>query len=185
MIYLELFLGFLGASCFAFGGAYAAIPIIRDMVVSYGWLTDSELSYMIAVSESSPGPIMVNLATYVGSSQGGILGSLLATFAVILPSFVIIILIMAVLKNFIENKYVKAVLDGLKACVIGIILATGVTMTLGTLFPENSSVDLKAIIIAGLILLSMFLWKKLRKKPMSPIQIIMVSAVLGIVVYGI
>ncbi len=182
MIYLELFIGFLGASCFAFGGAYAAIPIIRDMVVSYGWLTDAELSYMIAVSESTPGPIMVNLATYVGSSQGGILGSLLATFAVILPSFVIIVLIMAVLKNFIENKYVKAVLDGLKACVIGIILATGVTMTLGNLFPETA-IDLRAIIIAGLILLSMFLWKKLRKKTLSPTQIILVSAVLGILVY--
>ncbi len=184
MIYLDLFIGFLGASCFAFGGAYAAIPIIRDMVVSYGWLTDAELSYMIAVSESTPGPIMVNLATYVGSSQAGFLGSLLATFAVILPSFVIIILIMAVLKNFIENKNVKAILDGLKACVMGIILSTGVTMTLGNLFPEKAP-DIKAIIIAGLILLAMFISNKIRKKPLSPIQIILVSAVLGIVVYGI
>lgn len=184
MIYWELFIGFLGASCFAFGGAYAAIPIIRDMVTSYGWLTDGELSYMIAVSESTPGPIMVNLATYVGASQGGILGSFLATFAVILPSFVIIVLIMAVLKNFIGNKYVDAVLSGLKACVMGIILATGVTMTLGNLLPAYAP-DFKAIIIAGLILLSMFLSKKLRKKALSPIQIIMVAAVLGIIVYGI
>ena len=182
MIYLDLFLGFLGASCFAFGGAYAAIPIIRDMVISYGWLTDAELSYMIAVSESTPGPIMVNLATYVGSNQAGILGSLVATFAVILPSFVIIVLIMAVLKNFIENKYVKAVLDGLKACVMGIILATGVTMTIGNLFPENA-IDLRAIIIAVALLITMYAVKKIRKKPLSPIQIIMVSAVLGIVMY--
>ena len=184
MIYLELFLGFLGASCFAFGGAYAAIPIIRDMVVSYGWLTDGELSYMIAVSESTPGPIMVNLATYVGSHQGGILGSFLATLAVILPSFVIIVLIMAVLKNFTENKYVNAVLKGLKACVMGIILATGITMTLGNLIPEGSA-DLKSILVAGLILLAMFLSNKLRKKALSPIQIIIVSAILGIIVFGI
>ena len=73
MIYLELFLGFLKVGCFAFGGAYGAIPLIRDVVLSYGWLSDETLTYMIAVSESTPGPIMVNLATYVGSSQAGML----------------------------------------------------------------------------------------------------------------
>ena len=66
MIYLELFLGFLYVGCFAFGGAYGAIPLIRDVVLNYGWLTEEELTYMIAVSESTPGPIMINLATYVG-----------------------------------------------------------------------------------------------------------------------
>lgn len=70
MIYLDLFAGFLKVGCFAFGGAYGAIPLIRDVVMSYGWLNDDMLTYMIAVSESTPGPIMVNLATYVGSSQG-------------------------------------------------------------------------------------------------------------------
>ena len=86
MILLELFIGFLKVGCFAFGGAYGAIPLIRDVVLSYGWLDDEMLTYMIAVSESTPGPIMVNLATYVGSSQAGILGSLIATLAVVLPS---------------------------------------------------------------------------------------------------
>ena len=75
MIYLDLFLGFLKVGCFAFGGAYGAIPLIRDVVMSYGWLSDEMLTYMIAVSESTPGPIMVNLATYVGSSQAGFLGA--------------------------------------------------------------------------------------------------------------
>ena len=84
MILLDLFLGFLKVGCFAFGGAYGAIPLIRDVVLSYGWLTDEALTYMIAVSESTPGPIMVNLATYVGSSQGGFFGALLATLAVVL-----------------------------------------------------------------------------------------------------
>ena len=69
MIYLDLFLGFLKVGCFAFGGAYGAIPLIRDVVMSYGWLRDEMLTYMIAVSESTPGPIMVNLATYIGSNQ--------------------------------------------------------------------------------------------------------------------
>ena len=87
MIYLDLFLGFLRVGCFAFGGAYGAIPLIRDVVLSYGWLDDEALTHMIAVSESTPGPIMVNLATYVGNVQGGFLGALLATLAVVLPSF--------------------------------------------------------------------------------------------------
>ena len=90
MICLDLFLGFLKVGCFAFGGAYGAIPLIRDIVMSYGWLNDEMLTYMIAVSESTPGPIMVNLATYIGSSQAGLPGALIATSAVVLPSFFII-----------------------------------------------------------------------------------------------
>ena len=77
MIYLDLFLGFLKVGCFAFGGAYAAIPLIREVVLDYGWLTDDSLTYMIAVSESTPGPIMINLATYVGLSQAGLPGAVL------------------------------------------------------------------------------------------------------------
>ena len=106
MIYLDLFLGFLKVGLFAFGGAYGAIPLIRDVVLSYGWLSDEALSYMIAVSESTPGPIMVNLATYVGSAEAGFLGALVATLAVVLPSFMIILLITALLKMHLKiNMY--------------------------------------------------------------------------------
>lgn len=104
MIYLDLFLGFLRVGCFAFGGAYGAIPLIRDVVLSYGWLTDETLTYMIAVSESTPGPIMVNLATYVGSNQGGLLGAIIATLAVILPSFFVILLLMVALKTLLKKN---------------------------------------------------------------------------------
>ena len=128
MIYLELFLGFLRVGCFAFGGAYGAIPLIREVVVSYGWLTEEELTYMIAVSESTPGPIMVNLATYVGSSQAGLAGAVLATLAVVLPSFIIILLVTAILKTVIKNKYAQAVLGGLKPCIAGIILSIGMAV---------------------------------------------------------
>ena len=86
MIYLDLFLGFLKVGCFAFGGAYGAIPLIRDVIMSYAWLSDETLTYMIAVSESTPGSIMVNLATYVGSNQAGFWGAVVATVAVVLPS---------------------------------------------------------------------------------------------------
>ena len=123
MIYWDLFVGFLQVGCFAFGGAYGAIPLIRDVVLSYGWLTDETLAYMIAVAESTPGPIMINLATYVGSSQAGIVGSILATLAVVLPSFIVIIVLTAALKTAMKNKYVQAVIRGMKPCIIGIVLA--------------------------------------------------------------
>ena len=88
MMYLKLFWEFFKVSCFTFGGAYGAIPLIRDMVLGNGWITDERLSYMIAVSESTPGPIIINLATYVGNEQGGFSGSLIATLGVVLPSFI-------------------------------------------------------------------------------------------------
>ena len=108
MIDLELFLGFLKVGCFAFGGAYGAIPLIRDVVRSYGWISDEMLTYMIAVSESTPGPIMVNLATYIGRNQGGFIGAVIATTAVITPSFFLIILITVMLKNALKNPYIQA-----------------------------------------------------------------------------
>ena len=130
MIYLELFIGFLKVGSFSFGGAYGAIPLIRDVVRSYGWLEDDALTYMIAVGESTPGPIMVNLATYVGRSQAGLAGALIATTAVVLPSFVIILLVMTLLRKILEDPYAQAVLRGLKPCVVGIVLATGAYMIL-------------------------------------------------------
>ena len=120
MLYLDLFLGFLKVGCFTFGGGYGAVPLIRDVVLSNGWLSDEMLTYMIAVSESTPGPIMVNMATYVGSSQGGVLGAAVATAAVVLPSFCIILLIATLLGTILKNPYAQAVLRGLNPCVVGI-----------------------------------------------------------------
>ena len=105
---------FLEVGLFSFGGAYAAIPLIRDVVLAHGWMDDEMLSYMIAVSESTPGPIMVNLATYVGSNKGGLLGAVIATTAVMLPAFFIILFIMAFAKSLIKNPYLQATLRGLK-----------------------------------------------------------------------
>ena len=185
MICLDLFLGFLKVGCFAFGGAYGAIPLIRDVVMSYGWLSDEMLTYMIAVSESTPGPIMVNLATYIGSSQAGFLGASIATLAVVLPSFLIILLVTALLKTALKNKYVQAILRGLKPCVIGIVLATGIYMVLKNCFVTISdvTVNLNAVIISALLIASMFGYKHLKKKKLSPISLIILSAVLGIIVF--
>ena len=106
MIYLKLFWDFFRVSCFTFGGAYGAIPLIRDMVLGNGWLTDERLTYMIAVSESTPGPIMVNMATYIGSDQAGFWGSVVATVGVVLPAYLVILLIVSLLQTVIKNKYV-------------------------------------------------------------------------------
>lgn len=186
MIYLELLLGFLKAGFFAFGGAYGAIPLIRDVVLSYGWLDEEMLSYMIAVSESTPGPIMVNLATYVGNIQAGLLGAIIATLAVVMPSFVIILLIMAVLKTALKNRYVQAVLRGLKPCIIGIILATGLYMILHNCLgsPRNVRADETAVILTVILAAIYFIPAGMKKKGLSPIMLIGVSAVLGILVYG-
>lgn len=187
MIYLELFLGFLRVGCFAFGGAYGAIPLIRDVVRSYGWLSDEALAYMIAVSESTPGPIMVNLATYVGSSQAGFPGAVIATLAVVLPSFIIILLVTIALKNLLKNKYVQAILRGLKPCIIGIILATGVFMMLTNALgsTEDSIYDIKAIILTAVLAIVMFASKPMRKRKISPIMLIVIAAFLGMAIYGI
>ena len=184
MIYLELFLGFLKVGCFAFGGAYGAIPLIRDVVLSYGWISDETLTYMIAVSESTPGPIMVNLATYVGSSQAGFLGAVLATLAVVLPSFAVILMVTAALKSLLKNKYFQAVLRGLKPCIIGIILATGIYMCFKNILYAGS-LDLRAALITALLAALMLCSKKLFGKKLSSVKLILVSAVLGMIVYGI
>ena len=186
MILFELFIGFLKVGCFAFGGAYGAIPLIRDVVLSYGWLDDEMLTYMIAVSESTPGPIMVNLATYVGSLLAGIPGALVATLAVVLPSFLIILLVTALLKTFLQNPYVQAVLRGLKPCMIGIILATGVFMIVRNGLVIQDSRLLNRPLILTLVLGAVYFGsRKLKKGGISPILLICVSAAAGIAAYGI
>ena len=187
MVCLDLILGFLRVGCFAFGGAYGAIPLIRDVVMSYGWLSDEMLTYMIAVSESTPGPIMVNLATYIGSKQAGFPGAAVATLAVVLPSFLIILLVTALLKTALKNEYVQAVLRGLKPCVTGIVLATGIYMILGNCFGTITArkVNIQAIIITVLLVASMFGCKHFAKKKLSPILLIVISAAAGMLVFGI
>lgn len=187
MIYLELFIGFLQVGLFSFGGAYGAIPLIRDVVLHYGWLNDETLTYMIAVSESTPGPIMLNLATYVGSSQAGIRGALIATFAVVLPSFVIILLIMVVLKAILKKPVVQAILCGLKPCIVGIILATGVFIAATNCIAKEGMVPVSIPTVVMTVVLSglYFGSKKFTKKGISPIGLISISAVAGMVVLGL
>lgn len=179
MIYWELLLGFLQVGLFSFGGAYGAIPLIREVVTSYGWLSDEALTHMIAVSESTPGPIMVNMATYVGSTQAGIPGAIIATTAVVLPAFCIILLVTAVMQSVMKHPKVQAVMDGLTPCIIGIILFTGGEMAIGQI------ADLRDLLVTAALALILFGSSRLWKKKLSPIMLILIAAVMGGVVYSL
>ncbi|MBP5208502.1 MAG: chromate transporter [Clostridia bacterium] len=186
MILLELLAGFLEIGLFSFGGAYGAIPLIREVVLSYGWIGEEELSYMIAVSESTPGPIMINMATYIGSVKAGVPGALIATAAVALPAFVIVIILTAVFKKLTENGAFKSILGSLKNCVAGVILATGVYMMFNVCTGGVGimSVDLPAIILAAVLGTLYFGAKKVIGKGVSPIILICVAGAAGVMIYG-
>lgn len=177
----QLFLTFLKIGCFAFGGAYGAIPLIQEEVLSQGWLTEVEFLNIIAISESTPGPIMVNAATYIGQQQGGFWGALVATLGVVLPSFLIIILLTAILHNFIKQPQVQAVLKGIKPSLMGVILATGLCVLYDEILKKSlgNKASYKAIAILVLLLVISYCYKLRVKKELSPIALISVAAILG------
>lgn len=190
MIILELFLTFFEIGALTFGGGYAMIPFVREQVLAHGWLTEEELLNMIAVSESTPGPIAVNMATFVGSDQAGLLGSAAATLGVVLPSFIIMLIISALLKNFLKYNGVKAFLSGVRPCVVSLILGTAFTLLLSVLFGIGNgsfalNVDIKGIIILAIVVAIAAIFKKIKGKKPSPILMIAISACLGIVMYSL
>ena len=190
MIYLELFLVFLKVGALSFGGGMAMISVIYDSVVANGWLSEGELMNMIAVAESTPGPIAVNVATFVGSSQAGFLGALCATTGMVLPSFVIILIISAFIKNFLKYGVVKAVLSGIRPAVVALLIGVVTTLGLKTLLGfseigDGVKPDLYGIIILALLFIIAGLYSKLRKKKPSPIIMILISAGLGILFYSL
>ena len=152
LIYWLLFFEFFKIGLFTIGGGYAMIPLIRQVVLKYNWATENEFYNFLGVCESTPGPIAVNMATYIGSTQGGILGSILATLGVVLPSFIIIILIAAILKNLVKNKYFQAFLNGVKPVVIGLITSTGLMLLIkciGFNSLNSFTFDYKSLIVGG------------------------------------
>lgn len=185
MIYLELFFGFLKVGLFTFGGGYASIPLIRETVLAHSWMSDDTLSSLIAVSESTPGPIMVNLATFVGTQRAGVLGAICATTAVVLPAFIVILLLMKLLKNAMKNPAVKSVVNTMRPCVTGMILATGIFMALKTIFFETPSTDIIALVLTVLLALIYFGSRKVFKKGVSPVLLIIIAGFAGVAIYGI
>ena len=198
MIFLQLFWTFFKIGLFTFGGGYAMIPLVTDEVLSNGWLTYEEVMNFIAVAESTPGPIAVNMATFVGASQGALLGgfgfrllgAICATLGVVLPSFIIILLIATLIKGLLNIAGVKAFLDGVKPVVVGLILGTAILLILSVILSlsaitDTVAFDWKALVIFGIIALVHIVYKLITKKKISPIILIIISAVLGIIFYGL
>lgn len=189
MTCLRLFLIFLKIGAVSFGGGYSMLPMVEDEVISRGWLTESELMNFIGVAESTPGPIAVNLATFIGSSQAGILGALCATVGVVLPSFIIILIIAAVFRTFLKNRVVQGALVGIRGVIVGLICATGLWMAVQLLFltGEGGSFgfDWRALVIAVGLVAEMIVLKKCFRRSASPIVLILTAAVFGAVLYMI
>ena len=190
MIYPTLFLTFFEIGLVTFGGGYAMISLIHDKALALGWLTEAELLNMIAVSESTPGPIAVNMATFVGSTQGGVLGSIVATLGVVLPSFIIILLISAVIRDFLKYKGVQAFLKGVRPCIVALILGTAVTMALRILLgfvsiTDGLAVDGRGVAILAILIAIAIAFRRITKKKPSPILMILLSAGLGMLMYSL
>ena len=189
-LFLQIFIEFFKTGLFSIGGGLATLPFLFKMAENHGWFTTEQLTNMIAISESTPGPIAVNMATFVGSSQGGILGALLATLGVVLPSFTIILIIAALVHNLLKYPAVQSVLNGVRPCVDGLILATAITMFMSTLFNFQKAGDLpaadgKALLIFGILVAIAGFFRHIAKKPLSPLWLIAVSAGLGMVLYSV
>ena len=189
-MFLKLFLTFLEIGAVSFGGGYGMISLIREKVLLNGWLSEAEFLSFIAVSESTPGPLAVNMATFIGASQGGVLGAFCATLGVVLPSFFIILLIAAALHSLMKYAGVNAFLAGVRPCVVAMILATACTMGLSTLggFTTVSggfAPDVRALAVFALLGILHFAYKKKTQKAPSPIGMILLSAVLGAVLWSI
>ena len=182
---LMVFWTFFKIGLFTIGGGYAMIPMIQSEVMSRGWISEAELANFLAISESTPGPFAINVATFIGFRQFGVVGSLVATLGMVLPSFIIIIIIFKIYEKVIGSKVVKAVLNGIKAVVIGLILAVVVNLAVEELFVFENDTFISvrwasvaiSVILVGLMLIF--------KKKMHPILLILISAVLGIIAYGV
>ena len=185
-MFLKLFLTFLEIGAVSFGGGYGMISLIREKVLLNGWLSEAEFLSFIAVSESTPGPLAVNMATFIGASQGGVLGALCATLGVVLPSFFIILLIAALIHDLLKYAGVEAFLSGVRPCVVALILSTAFTMGLSTLLGISTAAETPSPAWWGIGILAILagvrlIWQKARGKAPSPIGMILLSAVLGAV----
>ena len=174
MIYLKLFWEFLKIGAFTFGGGYAMLPLIQRTVLKNNWITEKQLVDFIAVSESTPGPLAVNMSTYVGVRTAGIGGALAATFGVVLPSFLIILLLSGCYKKFQNSKIVRGAMTGLQPAVVALI-AAALLSVIGSVFDSKNLFSGDNLLSAAVVLIAGFLCYK--KK--HPIMIIGASALMG------
>jgi chromate transporter len=188
---LILFIKFFKIGLFTFGGGYAMIPLMRAEFVDGGYISEQILIDFIGISESTPGPFAINMATFIGMENGGFLGALLTTLGVVLPSYIIILLIAMLGSKFLESTAVNHAFKGLKPVVIGLISSVAVGLIITALFPEIvlkinafnfnlSGFDIRALAIMAIA----FILLRFTKKA-SPIKVIIISASLGIILYGL
>ena len=186
MSYISLIYDFLMIGMLSFGGGYTTIPMVKDIVDKYDVLSMEMLENFIAISESTPGPIAINLATFVGNEVGGVLGGVLATLFEILPAFIIILVFVTYFKKYIDNKNVKFALSIIRPCIVGIIMAVGVSLYVKNIIPSIVSKDrmsaLKYLVISVLIAMFLLIYKKVFKKKPSAIKVIIFGAFLGIAI---
>lgn len=184
MIHIQLFFEFFRIGLFALGGGLATIPFLEELIDKYGWITQQDLLDLIAIAESTPGPIGVNAATYVGYNVAGLVGSLTTVLGLVTPSVIIIIVIAHFFTKFKEQRVVQAGFYGIRPVVAGLIGAAGFQVAQIALFNvnlyQNTHVlldlfNIKAMIVCGMALLMMSKWKK------HPIFYIIIGAVAGIV----
>ena len=191
MIYLQLFLTFLKVGTFAFGGGYAMLSLIGDSVLKYGWMTEEELLNFVGVETVIPGPIAVNMATYIGYEQGGFLGALLATIGVVLPSFIIILVVAACIKNLLKYPPVKTFIASMRPALGGLIVSVAVTMALAvflgidTVSTINLSFDWRTLVILAVVIAIPIIWKRIKKKEFSSILLVVISGIMGMLLFGI
>lgn len=180
MIYLTLYIEFFKIGLFAIGGGMATVPFLMELAEKYPWFTTAELANMIAISESTPGPIGINMATYAGYNAGGIPGAVIATIGLVTPAIFIIVIIAKFLSNFSENKYVKSAFYGIRpmiAALIGYAVWQIARITFADTSGEKLILHYPAILIC-IILFALMQWKPLKK--LHPIIWIVCGAILGI-----
>ena len=184
MIFLELFARFFFVGLFAIGGGLATVPFLQSMGEVTGWFTQSDIADMIAISESTPGPIGVNMATYVGFHSFGIIGSLVGPLSLVFPSVVIIVIISKILNKFKESKMVQDVFYGLRPASTGLIIAAGLGVAKIALLHLDNFLDTKNILNLfnyKAIILAAVIYFIMKKKDFHPILMVVFAAVIGIV----
>lgn len=180
MIYLALFLEFFKAGLFAVGGGLATIPFLYEMTDKYNWFTKEILGDMIAIAESTPGPVGVNMATYAGINAAGVLGGIIATVGLVCPSVIVVLVVARIFEKFKNNKYVKDAFSGIRPAVAGTISAAGAGILLLALFGTSSwmninfaNFSIKAAILFALTLVIS------NKTKLHPVVFILAGAVVG------
>ena len=182
MIYLQLAFAFFKAGLFAIGGGLATLPYLMEMTKTHPeWFTLTELMNMVAISQSTPGPIGINMASYVGFHVGGLLGVVVTTFSIVLPSFIIILIVVRVLDRFRENRFINGGLEALRPTVTGLIAAAGFSVLWATIFQTVNGVAQFQWLAFVLFICMFTVLQFMPFKKLHPIIYIAAGAIIGIV----